>query len=138
LLRGKAFNGRKALITVAGKWDGGVGASNVKVSATTTAELELSAKTEFPKTPAFTLRPVTDPALTSESVIKIPKFGTPPGMEWWHFQYTKGFDGQDWKTILGWIGWTEEGLLGKAGGKPIQGLFGLGYLKDKHLDKKAR
>lgn len=57
-------------------------------------------------------------------------------MEWWHFQFEPGYSGRLWSSILDLIGWTEEGLLGKAGGKPIFGLYGLGYLP-KHLAAKA-
>jgi hypothetical protein len=136
-LRGKSFKGKKVHISVTGRWAGGEGASNVKIAKDTTADLELGPKTEFPKTP-FTLGPITEPQINPGSTISMPKFGTPQGMEWWHYQYTAGFDGQDWKTILGWIGWTEEGLLGKPGGKPIHGHYGLGYLKGRHLDRTAK
>lgn len=94
----------------------------------TEGTIELMGKeTDFPDRHMFTVTPDFSIFLEYGSKVAVPLLGHPAHMEWWHFQYTPGYEGKRWVDILEEIGWTEEGLLGKAGNKPIFGLYGMGY-----------
>jgi hypothetical protein len=138
-LRGDSFKGAEVSLSVAGFWAGGKGASGFpKADAdpkpdTSSGKLTLGPEVEFPPKFACTISPITGPAQISQGTeIEFITLGHPAHMEWWHFQYEPGFTGQNWGGILDLIGWTPEGLLGKDGGLPIFGLYGLGYTT-KHL-----
>ena len=140
-LRGDSFIGKSIRVSVAGPWLGGTGSSGFpeKPSPTGTSDgtIVLSKTAEFPTLYAFSAIPITTPiAINPGAVIELPGLGHPSHMEWWHFQYEPGYSGKLWREILDLIGWLPEGLLGKEGGMPIFGLYGMGYLT-KHLNAKA-
>ena len=121
----KPFWGRKVLETEEGEKTG--------------SEIELNGKYNFKGgLYPFTLRPITAPVtLQPEDKFEIPAApGVPNHMEWWHFQYPgtsqpkTGVQGRTWGGILGDVGCTEEGLLGKSGNRSIYGHFGLGYTEE--------
>jgi hypothetical protein len=123
--KGQAAAGQKPIDTAAPAKD---------PPAPKTEEISIHAKTKFPSTP-FTLVPKTSPELKHGAVVELPDLlGDPAHMEWWHFQWVQGYKGKTWKGILGDIGWTEEGLLGKPS---IYGQGGVGYVADdlSHAEK---
>jgi hypothetical protein len=88
--------------------------------------ITLDVNTKFPIT-LFTIKPVFDFDLKEGDVLNFPDIPAEETshLEWWHFQWVKGYYGIPWGQILLNVGWTEEGLLGK--GKDIFGHHGIGY-----------
>jgi len=131
LQRGKAYQGQKFLLfKEGGKAEG--------------EELTIEGKkTSFPLKEPFALRPVTEPiSFKPGDTVDLPALsGTPEHMEWWHFQHNASIEGVEWGDLLGPLGWSEEGLLGKKGPDDpgIYGLYGLGYTSmDLHPAEEAR
>lgn len=137
LLRDAKLKGFKASAVVNGYWKEGRGAKGFELNpdqklvekppAKTAGVFTLGPETEFPASLSFQLQPLTTPLLKIGSEVSYDILGKKESMEWWHFQWDKGYAGKRWYEILASIGWTEEGLLAPSGNKLIHGLHGLGY-----------